>query len=72
MTKIDSTEERNILFRTSGMPQHNQLLVVGATRSHPHVTQNLAADSIDRFTEMSVLLLAERKAVQDASARSNP
>ena len=47
-----------------GMPQHHELLVVRAARTHPHVAQAFAAGRVDLLAEMPILLLAEGEPVQ--------
>ena len=59
MAQVDAADERDVGLGAVTMPQHDQLLVVGAERANPHVEQALPAGGLDRLDELAVLDRAE-------------
>ena len=55
VAQVDPADERHVLLRPAGVPQHDELLVVRAQHPHPHVQQALAAGRVHLGAEMPVL-----------------
>jgi hypothetical protein len=64
VAQVNAADEGDLEFWAAGMPQHDELLVMRATGSNPHVAQALPAGRLNVLTQMTVLLLAEREPVQ--------
>ena len=64
VTQVYAAGEGDVEIPTAGVTEHDELLMVGPSRAHPHVAQALAAGRPDLLAEMPVLLLAERETVQ--------
>jgi hypothetical protein len=63
VTEVDPADERDVELGPAGVPQHDELLVVGSAGANPHVQQHLAAGPLDPLAEVLVLLRAERQPV---------
>src|SRR5947209_4567316 len=55
VAQVDAANEGNIHPWPSGMPEHNELLVMGAPGPHSHVAQDFASSGVDFLTKMAVL-----------------
>jgi hypothetical protein len=64
VAEVDAADEGDVGFRSSGMPDDDKLLVMGAAESHSLVEQHLASGRVDLFSEVTVLLGAEAEPIQ--------
>jgi hypothetical protein len=64
VAQVDSADECDVALGAVGVAQDDELLVVRATGTYPHVQQALAAGGFDLLAEVAVLALAELEAVQ--------
>ena len=63
VAQVDAADVRDVELRPARMAHDNDLLMVRASRTHPHVAKTLAAGGLDLVAEMVVLLRAERELV---------
>ena len=59
VAQIDPANEGDVTLGSSGMQDHEQLLMVTSGAPHPLVEQHLPAGGVDNLGEVAVLLLAE-------------
>ena len=64
VAEVDPAHVGHVLVGTSPVPQHDQLLVVGAAGAHPHVQQAFPTGDLDLLAEEPVLPLVQLDRVE--------
>ena len=63
VAQVDAADVGDVAGRVLGVPDHDELLVVGAAGADPHVPQALAAGLADLLAELAVPMGAEAETV---------
>jgi hypothetical protein len=63
VAQIDPAREGDVKLGPARMTQDYELLMMGPSWAHPHISDALAASRLYLLTEMAILLLTERKLV---------
>jgi hypothetical protein len=64
VAQVDAADVGHVQVRTTRVPEHDELLVVGATGADPHVQQAFPAGRFDLVAEVPVFHGAEGQAVE--------
>ena len=63
MAQVDAADVGDVAGRVVGVPDHDELLVVGAAGADPHVPQALPAGLADLLAQVAVPMRAEAETV---------